>query len=48
MTIGGWIVMLASVSSVTGLFIWCLWRVVQDPGEKERLHGFEMRTPDEK
>lgn len=28
MTLAGWIIMLASVGSVTGLFLWCLCRVL--------------------
>lgn len=48
MTPGGWFVMIVSVGSVTGLFLWCLWMVLKDPGEAKRLHGFEIETPDEK
>lgn len=48
MTFGGWIVMAVSVSSVTGLFIWCILRVLRSPEQREHLHGFEMHTPDEK
>jgi hypothetical protein len=48
MTVGGWIVMLVSVISVTVVFIWCLWKVLTTPDESEKLHGFSVETPDEK
>ena len=47
MTIGGWIIMLLSVSSVTMLMIWCIYKVLTTPGETEHIHGFEQKTPDE-
>lgn len=47
MTWGGWLVMVLSVGSVTGLFGWCIWRVLRDPTEAEKLHGFDTHTPDE-
>jgi len=31
MTLGGWIVMLLSVISVTVVFLWCLWKVLTTP-----------------
>lgn len=46
MTIGGWIIMTLSISFVTGLFIWCLYKVLSTPGETEHMHGFDMDTPD--
>lgn len=46
MTIGGWIIMLVSTLSVTSLFGWCLWKVLTTEDESERLHGFEIDTPD--
>lgn len=48
MTSGGWIIMLASVSGVTGLFGWCIYKVLTTPEESERVHGFERETPDER
>lgn len=48
MTTGGWIIMFLSVSTVTVLFIWCIWKVLRTPGEPEKMHGFEFQTPDEK
>lgn len=31
---GGWIAMLLSVTFVTVLFAWCIWRVFREPPEK--------------
>ena len=47
MTVGGWTIMLLSVGSVTGLFVWCIFKVLTTPGETERMHGVEFETPDE-
>ena len=46
MTIGGWIIMLLSVGTVTTLFAWCIYKVLTSPSESEKLHGFEIETPD--
>ncbi len=46
MTLGGWLIMVVSVGSVTALFVWCIWKVLTTPRETERLHGFEQETPD--
>lgn len=46
MTAGGWIILIASVGTVTALFIWCLVKVLTVPGETEKLHGFEVEPPD--
>ena len=48
MTTGGWINMILSVGFVTGLFAWCITKVLTTSGESEKLHGFEFETPDEK
>ena len=48
MTIGGWIIMLISTLSVASLFSWCIWKVLTTEGEEEKLHGFEIETPDKK
>ena len=45
MTIGGWIIMLLSVSSVTTLMIWCIYKVLTTPGEKEDIRGSNQKTP---
>jgi hypothetical protein len=47
MSLGGWIIMTLSVGSVSTLFAWCIYKVLVTPGESERLHGFEIETPDE-
>ena len=48
MTPGGWLVMILSVGSVTGVFFWCLWKVLKTPEDSEKLHGLSFETPDEK
>ena len=48
MTFGGWIIMTVSVTSVTALLVWCIYKVLVTPGESEHMHGFEMKTPDER
>lgn len=48
MTPGGWITMILSVGFVTGLFIWCITKVLTTHDETEKIHGFEFETPDEK
>ncbi len=47
MTLGGWIVLIFSISTVVGLFSWCIYKVLTTPGEAEHVHGFETKTPDE-
>lgn len=41
MTLGGWIAMLVSVSGVTMLLGWCVYKLLTVPGETEHVHGFE-------
>ncbi len=48
MTLGGWIMLVASISSVTCLFVWCIYKVLTIPEETEHVHGFEQETPDVK
>ncbi len=47
MTTQGWIILLVSVSAVTTLFTWCVYKVLSIPGETEHMHGVEFQTPDE-
>lgn len=47
MSPGGWLIMIVSVGSVTGLFAWCIYKVLVTPGESDHIHGFEIETPDE-
>lgn len=46
MTLGGWIIMVLSVGSVTSLFSWCIYKVLVTPEEEEKIHGFEIEPPD--
>ena len=47
MTLGGWIIMLLSVGSVTGLLGWCVYKVLITPGSTERIHSqADIETPD--
>jgi hypothetical protein len=46
MTPGGWLTMILSVGFVTGLFAWCIFKVVTTRDESEKVHGFEFETPD--
>jgi hypothetical protein len=39
MTLGGWLIMIASVGGVTVLFIWCIFRVLMTPGASNRVHA---------
>ncbi len=48
MTIGGWLVLIASVGGVTALLFWSIWKVVTTKGESEHIHGFEAEPPDVK
>ena len=47
MTLGGWIVMIVSVTSMTVFFAWCLYKVLTTPDETEKIHGFDTHTPDQ-
>jgi hypothetical protein len=40
--------MIISVSTVTLLLAWCVYKVLTVPNETERVHGFEQETPDSK
>jgi hypothetical protein len=47
MTVGGWIMMLASVSGVTFLLAWCLYKVMATPESTKHLHSqADIETPD--
>ena len=47
MTLGGWLILVPSVGTVVGLFVWCIYKVLSTPSETEKLHGFDTHTPDE-
>jgi len=43
----GLAVMIFSVGVVTLLFVWCVWKVLTEPGAgADHLHGTELHTPD--
>ena len=44
MTLGGWIIMLISVSSVTSLFCWCIYKVLSTPEEEEKMMNYVGHT----
>ena len=46
MTASGWFIMILSVSSVSLLLAWCIYKVMSTPGGTEHIHGFEQKTPD--
>ncbi len=49
MTTAGWIFMIASISFVSGLVLYCFCRVVRRPGAAEDLHAPPtIETGDEK
>lgn len=39
MTLAGWIFMLTSVTCVTGLVVWCFYRVFTRPSSMEDMHA---------
>lgn len=41
MTTAGLLILVVSVGSVTGVFIWCIWKILTTPGEAEKVHGLE-------
>ena len=48
MTLGGWLVMIVSVGTVTSLFSWCIYKVMtEDKLEDKHIHGLELETPDQ-
>jgi len=49
MTLGGWIVMVLAVGSVTLLFAWCIYKVLATPGSTGHLHSqADIEPPDVK
>lgn len=47
MTISGWIIMISSISAVTYLMGWCIYKVLKTPGETDHLRGIDTHTPDQ-
>lgn len=49
MTLGGWLVMIVSVGTVTILFTWCIYKVMtEEKVEDHHIHGLDIDTPDQK
>jgi hypothetical protein len=47
MTLGGWTIMLVFVGGVTGLTLWCIYKVMSTPGSTDRIHSqADIETPD--
>lgn len=46
MSVSALIVLVLSVGAITGLFAWCIYRVLITPESSEHLHGFEQELPD--
>lgn len=47
MTPGGIFIMITSVTVVTVLFVWCVYKVLTaEENPSPKLHGFEQETPD--
>ncbi len=39
MTVSGWMIMVATVTGMTGLLCWCIYRVLSTPSSSEHLHS---------
>ena len=48
MTTGGWIIMLASVSTVTTLFTWCLYKVLRASNETAQVGKLDSERAERK
>ncbi len=48
MTLGGWVVMLASIGLVTGLLAWCAVRILRTPEAAEHVHPPSDLDPHDK
>lgn len=48
MQTSGLLIMITSVSIVTALFAWCIWKVLASPAEEmDHLQPADFHTPDE-
>lgn len=47
MTAAGWWVMGFAVVGMTGLLVWCVWKVVSTPGATGHLHSPADIEPDD-
>jgi len=47
MTTTGWIIMFLATGGMTGLLMWCIYKVLATPGSTEHLHSqADIETPD--
>lgn len=47
MTAAGWMVMGIAVLGMTGLLVWCIWKVLSIPGSTTHLHSPADIEPDD-
>lgn len=47
MTPGGWAIMIISITTVTTVLTWCIYKVLKTPGETDHLRGIDTHTPDQ-
>jgi len=48
MTTGGWFMMVVTVLGMTGLLLWCIYKVLATPGATDHLHSqVDIDTHDE-
>lgn len=45
MTLGGWVVMLTSIGLVTGLLVFCVFRILRTPRAAEHIHPLAEGEP---
>jgi len=47
MTAAGWGIMVLGTGGMTGLLLWCIYKVLATPGSTEHLHSqADIETPD--
>ena len=47
MTPTGWLIMIVATGGMTGLLLWCVYKVLTTPGSTEHLHSqADIETPD--
>ncbi|MGA0333270.1 MAG: hypothetical protein ACO3N7_04695 [Kiritimatiellia bacterium] len=47
MTAAGWIVMIAAVTGMSALLVWCVWKVIRTPDSVDHLHSPSDIDPDD-
>jgi hypothetical protein len=48
MNLGGWILMTLGILGMTGLLIWCFYKIIHTPGSTDHLHSPVDIEPDDK